>query len=322
MTRLSWLGWALLSLTAASAQTSWQNLVDRGATLELRGRDTEARTEFLAANMLAQSFDAADPRRAYTLNRLCAIDYQLSQVAEAEKFCGVALSERQRDTVESLSNTANSLHLLASLHLLQGRETRARETIERMQALLDSSPVLPHFRGLLLYDSAFLDLIEHHPADAESKFLQAAEYFRADKADAHALATTLAQLSRLLIARHRYASAENFTHEALAILTAGYGEDHPEMILNDVNLARVYLYTKRKAEAASLLRHAMSIAQSSGPDEAAVAIVARPYSEVLERMGQHKQAKDMARLAETIVKRVQGNSPSRYIVDAKALAKR
>lgn len=321
ITPLASLSLTFLILSTAAAQTPWQNLMDDGTTLQRQGCKIEAKADYLDALALAQMFTSTDPRPASSLNHLCAVDYELGQLTEAEKFCSQALAQPDAATEESRLITFTSLHLSATVDLLSGRQTHARQMIERMQPLLDAlSHQLTHFRGLLLYDTAFLDVVANRLPDAENRFLESIACFRKNEADSHSLATALTLLSGLLIFRHCFAQAENYTHEALAILTARYGADHPETILDYVNLARVYLLTRRTAEAEPLLEHALSIAEKSyGPDDPSVAIVAKPYADALKKLGQKAKARIMAERATNIFSRLRANNVSQYVVDVKSL---
>ncbi len=328
---------ALLSIIPGAAllavsfgETDWDQTVTKAAELSRTGHFTQAEQTYRKALPLTRGFEKGDPRRAHTLNGLCAINYELGRTDEAEKHCKSALHENQQPaSVDAKFANLESLHLLAALHMRAGRISEAERNLTRIETrLAELDPKLPHYSkivGSLHYDRGFIDLLLGRLEKAESNFKKAASAFLREDPD-HILmvACTLSHLSLISIARKRLEEGEAYAKDAIHRITSQYGPDHPAIARDLNNLAVIYLQTRRASEAVEPLRHAMALVEKAyGPEDESLGSLQATYAKVLRQLGRKAEAKATQKKADVIAARHQdsyGIRANGYAVDVKALA--
>ena len=89
---------------------------------------------------------------------------------------------------------------------------------------------------------------------------------QAEGAEHPSVAATSTELASVLMQQGRYAEAEPYLTEALAIYRAAYADDHPSTAEVLVGLGRLYLTQGRPTEAEAQAREALRIRRAMLPD--------------------------------------------------------
>ena len=111
-----------------------------------------------------------------------------------------------------------------------------------------------------MHDLALITAARGDYPAAESMFRQVLETHRKAMGDKHPiLATTLNNLSRVLLEQKRTDEAAAALQDALDIARAALGSDHQLVAIYTINLASLHLTRKQPAAAEALLREALRI---------------------------------------------------------------
>lgn len=253
---------------SAAVQDEWNRLVKAAVQSQKKGDNKAAERSLLKALLVADGFEASDPRSAYTLDYLGTLYQQRGDSSEA-----LAVFERARqgfvkalgaDSAEAVDSGQRLGDAYAGAGLWAKAEPLYRERLDRERARTPQDP-------LALASAATdlgLSLDSQEQWDAALKLYKEAEDLRrkALGEESSELAESLNNQGRLHLMRGDLKKAEKLIRQALAIDEKALGESHPAVADDLRRLAAVLFKAGKKEESAQLGARAEQLDQDRAPE--------------------------------------------------------
>jgi tetratricopeptide (TPR) repeat protein len=292
------------AVSAFAGDEAWQQLMQRGETLETAARYQEAASVYRQASQLAESFGPGDPRAVFAINSLAATYTQMGRLLDAEHEYRRALLILEQTSGKKSLNYAVVLSGIGSIY------TDERRTGEAMEVLHESLAILT---SLLPRGDARIAVVQNYLAqallsrgdyqEAESLLNEALKILEKDSERRIDFALTLSNIGIVRHLQDRNQEAIVVFNESIPLLESSVGVDHPILLKILNNQAVAYTDAGRTEEADVTFRRALEIARSRlGTDHPSYGAVLNNYADFLRRTGRGREAKAMASHATAILK--------------------
>ena len=232
------------------------------STLSSLRRDFSGAEKYLKDALdLLERLDRRDPYRVRLLNNLGVLYYSMDDRASAERTLKKNIAFIEKELGQDRPELVTSLTNLGGLYVLRKKYNDAEALFERALHLLATSVHANHLEVAGVLDNfGLLDLVRNHLHESE-KALRRAYAIRLEvlgPKHPH-VGRSAAHLASTLVAAGKYAAAESFYNEALAIYESAPGGDVLEVTTSLEGLARIFRKTNREGQAQQLQAKADSI---------------------------------------------------------------
>ena len=317
-----WTLFAFANIRAGQEAATWEEANRRGTDLQFRGRYTDAATAFQEALRLAEHFDSDDPRVSGALNNLASVYQDLGRYLEAEKLYRrtIMLIERTHGP-DSVQSARAQLNLL-SMYTENG-QCGPSVRLARRIARIEDTNIDRRETAIRLHATATVLHTCKRYTEAEALYGQALSLLDSESSGRPSSNTDiLNNLATLYASTGNPAAAIKNLLQALALLEAAVGKNHPGLIKSLSNLAVVYSTTGRQSDAEELLRRALDITKATfGPDHRSYGNLLSNYAVVLRRLKRKNEAIEAERQAKNILKTTDGTHSSAATVDVSEIVR-
>lgn len=231
------------SLSQAAAMGEPEAVLKLAATLRSQARYAEAETMYQRALTMRQGELAPTSRRiASAVYGLALLRRDTGRFSDAERLARRALADG--------ADPASTLGLLGTVLRSQGRSVEAKALLHLALETAEASPA-PNAATLagILIDLGNADRLDGDLSKAQAHFQRAVELLERAHQKSTAMAAALNGLAQVSRARGDLKQARLQGTQALSLLRAAVGTDHPEYAASLANLALIYtdLHNARKA---------------------------------------------------------------------------
>ena len=262
----------LFALTVAlRTQAGEPTVAEDASTLLVQGTETAARGDVAAAEAAlaraAEAFgsfgtltEAERSRYISALNLRASLLHARGRTGEAEAVCrrALAVSEAGR----SPRDTADTLVLLAGMHLDRGERGAADELASRALKLWEKSggPADPEVARAL---SVLADVRASRGelTEADGLLRRAARAAESRLGSPAILAAVVARRGLLRLHAGRYADAEPLLEQGVELAEEALGSDHPALVRLTQTLADCYRLRNRPADAQPLYERSIAMGE-------------------------------------------------------------
>jgi CHAT domain-containing protein len=268
----------------------------------------------------------AQDRALHEARKLNAESDKLERAGKYDE--ALSLAERVREIRERILGAdhlevADSLNVLATLHLHRGEYAKAEPLFQRSLAIYEKAlgPDHPDVASSF-NDLAVLSHYKGEYAKAEPLFKQSLAIMEKALGPEHSrVASPLNNLATLYGDRGNYAKAEPLHLRALAIWEKALGPDHPDVAFALNNLAGLYLEQGDYVRVEPLYQRALTIREKAlGPDHPDVATTLSNLASLRRSLGDYVGAEPLNKRALAILEKALGPDHSDVAISLNNLA--
>lgn len=221
----------------------------------------EAYDDFRAASVL----DSDHPEYRYYLGQIA---YELTRYEEAEREADEAIRLAAGPAFDR-SVLRKSRRLAGDIAMLVGNYDAAHESYQALLTIYDEEGIGedPGEYGIVLNNLAALEHEVQNYAVAERLYRKAADVILGSEGETRLVASVLNNLAYLNTQTEDFNDVDDMLFDSIRIMRKYVPDDHPEFIVNYVNLGRLYLVTRDFPKADKYLTEAERIRSASLPEE-------------------------------------------------------
>lgn len=237
------------------------------------------------------------------------------QYAEAENTLNRSIYLSTRIHGPNSPDQIPALGNLGGLYYEAGQYSRAEKLISRALAIAVASNREPGTIATLQTNLGDIYFVEHKDTMAEQVAGEALKKFAMANDSGDGLARDTSLLAALYLRMGRLAEAESSFQKALSTWQAIHGPADQRTAEGMGNLALFYAATGQFEKAQPLFESAMAVFRKVGGDNRFLQNFLAEYGVMERKLGHKKEAKQITKQLDQLVKASAGNTISRQVVD-------